>query len=77
MRLICIASDYAKYDVQAAHHIGQNIELMTYRLYGDDLLLLDQIHGVAPAPGETKNGAAQPASKADGHSMTYRLEHAP
>lgn len=38
---LCIAGDYAKYDLHAVPHIGRNIELITYRHYGGDLLLLD------------------------------------
>lgn len=40
-RLICVASDFTKYDVQAIQQIPQNIDLVRYRRYGDDLLLLE------------------------------------
>jgi Domain of unknown function (DUF4268) len=42
-RLICIASDFHKYDEQAVQQINRNIELIRYRFYGDALLLLERI----------------------------------
>jgi len=40
-RLICIASDFTKYDEHAVNQMQRNIELIRYRRFGDDLLLLD------------------------------------
>ncbi len=45
-RLICIAADFTKYDAHAVQQINRNIELIRYRLFGDELLLLEQA-GVA------------------------------
>lgn len=43
-RLICIASDFNKYDEHAVQQINRNIELMRYRYFGDDLLLLELVN---------------------------------
>lgn len=43
-RLICIAGDYTKYDEYAVEQINRNIELMRYRKYGDQLLLLELVN---------------------------------
>ncbi|MCC2616175.1 endonuclease NucS [Aestuariibacter halophilus] len=43
-RLICIASDFNKYDEHAIKQIDRNIELMRYKYFGDDLLLLELIN---------------------------------
>lgn len=40
-RLVCIASDFTKYDGHAVQQINRNIELIRYRRFGEDLLLLE------------------------------------
>jgi predicted transport protein len=47
-RLLCIAGDFTRYDEYAVHQIPRNIELLRYRRYGNDLLLLDLVN-VSPA----------------------------
>lgn len=42
-RLILIAESFSEYDKYAVNRIGANIELWTYRRYGDDYLYLDPI----------------------------------
>lgn len=46
-RLICIAGDFTRYDEHAVKQMGRNIELIRYKKFGDDLLLLDQITAVS------------------------------
>ena len=50
-RLLCIASDFTRYDQHAVQQIPRNIELIRYKLFGDDLLLLELVnaHSVADA----------------------------
>jgi len=43
-RLICIAADFNKYDEHAVQQIDRNIELMRYRYFGDELLLLELVN---------------------------------
>jgi predicted transport protein len=43
-RLLCIAGDFTKYDQHAVQQINRNIELIRYRRYGDDLLLLELVN---------------------------------
>ena len=40
-RLICIAGDFNRYDLHAVKQIQRNIELIRYRRFGPDLLMLD------------------------------------
>lgn len=40
-RLVCIAADFTKYDGHAVQQINRNIELVRYRRFGDELLLLE------------------------------------
>lgn len=43
-RLLCIASDFTRYDQHAVQQIPRNIELLRYKLFGDDLLLLELVN---------------------------------
>lgn len=40
-RLLCVAADFTKYDRHAVQQIQRHIELLRYRRFGDDLLLLE------------------------------------
>jgi predicted transport protein len=46
-RLLCIAADFTRYDRHAVQQIPRNIELIRYKLFGDDLLLLDLVNAVS------------------------------
>ena len=56
-RLVCIAADFTKFDAHAVQQISRNIELIRYRLFGEELLLLEQ----ANAPNASNGGT--PVSK--------------
>ncbi|MEZ2741184.1 DUF5655 domain-containing protein [Paenalcaligenes hominis] len=43
-RLICIAADFTKYDQHAVQQIPRNIELIRYKYFGADLLLLELVN---------------------------------
>src|SRR5690554_4461398 len=69
-RLICIASDFNKYDEHAVQQINRNIELMRYRYFGNELLLLELVNAqtanqtsstISTAPTQKKS--AKSASK--------------
>lgn len=68
-RLLCIAADFTRYDQHAVQQIPRNVELIRYKLFGDDLLLLELVNAVSvpdatvskrdtatPAPGKPKAG---------------------
>jgi len=40
-RLLCIAADFTRYDQHAVQQIQRNIELLRYKLFDEDLLLLE------------------------------------
>lgn len=54
-RLVCIAADFTKYDAHAVQQINRNIELIRYRVFGDELLLLEQ----ASAVGQPSRGLVE------------------
>jgi predicted transport protein len=48
-RLLCIAADFTRYDEHAVAQINRNIELIRYKLFGADLLLLELVNAVTAA----------------------------
>jgi predicted transport protein len=80
-RLILIAESFSDYDKYAVNRIGANIELWTYRKYGDDLFYLNPLFVASP---ETSKGVITLSTKvADYESQdeekpeipVYILEH--
>ena len=59
-RLICIAGDFNKYDEHAVQQINRNIELVRYRRFGDELLLIEMVHAVTTAAPKPPNKKPQP-----------------
>lgn len=51
-RVICIASDFNKYDEEAIKQINRNISLIRYKKYGDELLLFELLNSNIVAPLE-------------------------
>ncbi len=47
-RLICIANDFTKYDIHAVKQINRNIDLIKYKNYKEELLLLEMVHTTSP-----------------------------
>lgn len=66
-RLICIASDFTKYDGHAVQQMNHSIELIRYKQFGAELLLLEQVNTVvaqtssSKSSGTSKNGASAKA----------------
>jgi len=50
-RLLCIAGDFTKYDVHAVQQMNRNIELIRYRRYGEELLLLELVNATSAQSG--------------------------
>lgn len=48
-RLLCIAGDFTRYDEHAVKQINRSIELIRYRYYSDDLLLLELVNATQAA----------------------------
>ena len=62
-RLVCIAADFTKYDGHAVQQINRNIELIRYRRFGDELLLLELANATSNADGKPASGKTnKPAS---------------
>jgi predicted transport protein len=60
-RLICIASDFTRYDEHAVRQMDRNIDLIRYRRFGKELLALELVNrsghdNAAPTATKTSNG---------------------
>lgn len=84
-RLLCIAGDFTRYDQHAVQQINRNVELIRYRLFGDDLLMLELVNAVtatperaeasSPVSQSTDDSACSKARKDD--SQQTKMEDAP
>lgn len=77
-RLLCIAGDFTRYDEHAIKQINRNIELIRYRHYGDDLLLIEKAGSVAAALEADESGGATTAAPKGGSAkdIVARLDAA-
>ncbi|MEP1613835.1 MAG: DUF5655 domain-containing protein [Roseobacter sp.] len=64
-RLICIAADFSKFDAHAVKQMSRNIELIRYRQFEGDLLMLDLLTTVSTKP-------LRMADSAKGKSQKYK-----
>lgn len=68
-RLICVAGDFQKWDEHAVKQMNRTIDLVRYRRYGEDLLLLEQLTATtasgagAVSSVTTSTGNLPPAKK--------------
>jgi predicted transport protein len=82
-RLLCIAGDFTKYDEHAVQQINHNIELLRYRRYGSELLLLELVNAVSaqsntPTKGSSlENSPSQPATSSTNKSVSLNLDNSP
>ena len=78
-RLLCIAADFTKYDEHAVSQINRNIELIRYKLFDSDLLLLELVNAVTveemETPGESSNGGSL-LNKAKDKTQAERIVNA-
>jgi predicted transport protein len=80
-RLICIAGDFTKYDEHAVRQMDRNIDLIRYRKFEGDLLLLEQLTATtartAPASASGPGPSAGGGAKAKYKTITTQMEEAP
>jgi predicted transport protein len=63
-RLLCIAGDFTRYDEHAVKQISRNIELLRYRRFGNELLMVELVHApkVARMNAGTMPATVHPAT---------------
>lgn len=84
-RLICIAGDFTRYDGHAVKQINRNIELLRYRRFGDELLMIELVHApkVAKSTGQVLpamdagNATESTADPYASQRIDYRIANAP
>jgi predicted transport protein len=73
-RLILVAESFSEYDKYAVNRIGANIQLWTYRRYGDDFLFLDSIFAiVSPKPLKKDKPTTEAESDETEEGIVYTL----
>lgn len=73
-RLICIAGDFTRYDEHAIAQINRSIELVRYRQYDDEFLVLELVNAVRSESASSPSPAAKPAKA---KTVTEYLAQAP
>jgi predicted transport protein len=74
-RLVCVASDFTKYDEYAVKQINRNIDLVRYRRFGDDLLALDLVwRTTSDAVPILEETGKKTSRKKSGDSTTEKLD---
>jgi predicted transport protein len=58
-RLVCIAADFTKYDAHAVQQIGRDIQLIRYRMFGNDLLLFELANASSTGLNKTSSKATK------------------
>ncbi|AZD98394.1 DUF5655 domain-containing protein [Pseudomonas chlororaphis] len=81
-RLLCIAADFTRYDQHAVQLIQRNIELIRYKLFGEDLLLLELVNAVSVTDATTSAKAVgieldKPNSTSKDKTWQEQLAQAP
>jgi len=64
-RLILVAESFSEYDKYAVNRIGANIQLWTYRKYGNDFLFLDSIFAMTSQKPTKKDKTETPTTDDD------------
>ncbi|MCR5331046.1 MAG: endonuclease NucS [Lachnospiraceae bacterium] len=68
--VFCIAHDFTKYDVHAVNQMQRNIRLVSYRKYGNDLILFEHLNtpAVKPIVQDEQIDSAKKASSQKTHT---------
>ena len=83
-RLILVAESFSEYDKYAVNRIGANIQLWTYRKYGNDFLFLDSIFATTSQKSPKKDKTETPTTDDDQpveadaiYTLEYHLSQKP
>ena len=61
-RLLCVAGGFTRYDEHAVQQMNRNIELIRYRRFGEDLLMLELVNAIVAEQGTSSGGSTEPPS---------------
>lgn len=71
-RLICVAGDFQKWDEHAVKQMNRTIDLVRYRRYGDDLLLLEQLTATITRGAEPPSASTSMQPRSSGGAKKYK-----
>ncbi len=77
-RLILVAESFSEYDKYAVNRIGANIQLWTYRKYGNDFLFLDSIFATIsqkPSKKDKLDSKGETKDEQVEEDIAYTLEY--
>jgi len=74
-RLVIIAESFSEYDKYAVNRIGANIELWTFRRYGEDILYLDPLFVPEAYKPKTKKPPQETIEKEIEDIPIFTIEH--
>jgi len=69
--VICVANDFTRYDEHAVNQMQKNIRLVRYKLFGEDLILLEQINAPNVVPLKDSTVKNSPVSSKDKSYKTF------
>ncbi|WP_454722779.1 MULTISPECIES: DUF5655 domain-containing protein [Cupriavidus] len=72
-RLLCIAADFTRYDQYAVQQIPRNIELIRYKMFGEDLLLLELVNANSVPDATTAKSEAAATAQSGGTDLPVEL----
>jgi len=72
-RLILVAENFSEYDKYAVNRIGANIQLWTYRRYGDDFLFLESIYATISQKILKKEKPTEVETITDGNDIVEEI----
>lgn len=76
-RLICIASEFSKYDEHAIKQMNRNIELIQYLKFGEELLALEQINSASTRESNRLPGSVgSPSARDKAETASDQLDRA-
>jgi predicted transport protein len=76
-RLVCIAGDFTRYDEHAVEQINRNLELLRYRNYAGEFLVLELVNATSGAVEETEEGGPSRPAGGRYRTVTEFYEFAP
>ncbi len=79
--VICIASDFTKFDLHAVNQMHRNIKLVRYKKYGNDLVLFEhlnapQVKAISDDHAANIKSGNKPSNNVD-FTFTYSYNNAP
>lgn len=66
-RLVCVAGDFTRFDAHAVKQMNRNIELIRYRKFGEDLLMLDLLTAATSSTSKGNNAISHRGSSQKNH----------